>query len=144
EVRESERRARGAEPVCVATPVARLGLSICYDLRFPELYRALTRLGGEVLCVPSAFTAPTGAAHWDVLVRARAIENQCYVIAPNQIGPTAQGHADYGHSSIVDPWGTVIARASDSECVITAEIDLDLLAEVRAQLPCLEHIQLRA
>ena len=143
EVRESARRAPGAEPVAVTTEVARLGLSVCYDLRFPELYRELARRGAQVLCVPSAFTFPTGAAHWDVLLRARAIENQCYVLAPNQIGPTPQGHADYGHSSIVDPWGTVIARASDGEGVITAEIDLDFLARVRIELPCLEHTRIR-
>jgi predicted amidohydrolase len=144
EVRESARRAPGEQAVCVDTEVARLGLSICYDLRFPELYRALSRSGAQVLCVPSAFTFPTGAAHWDVLLRARAIENQCYVIAPNQVGPTAEGHADYGHSSIVDPWGTVIARASDGEGVIVAEIDLAYLARVRSELPCLEHARLLA
>jgi predicted amidohydrolase len=144
EVRESARRAPGQEPVCVDTEVARLGLSVCYDLRFPELYRALSRSGAQVLCVPSAFTFPTGAAHWDVLLRARAIENQCYVLAPNQVGPTADGHADYGHSSIVDPWGTVVARASDGEGVILAEIDLGYLARVRGELPCLEHVRLLA
>jgi predicted amidohydrolase len=144
EVRESARRAPGDAPVCVDTEVARIGLSVCYDLRFPELYRALSRSGAQLLCVPSAFTFPTGAAHWDVLLRARAIENQCYVLAPNQVGPTADGHADYGHSSIVDPWGTVIARASDAEGVIVAEIDLAYLARVRSELPCLEHARLLA
>ena len=144
EVRESARRSPGTEPVCVDTEVARLGLSVCYDLRFPELYRVLARAGAQVLCVPSAFTFPTGAAHWDILLRARAIENQCYVLAPNQFGPTADGHADYGHSSIVDPWGTVIARASDGESVITAEIDLGYLARVRSEMPCLDHARLLA
>ncbi|HZR82330.1 MAG TPA: carbon-nitrogen hydrolase family protein [Candidatus Binatia bacterium] len=144
EVRESARRSPGDAPVCVDTEVARLGLSVCYDLRFPELYRALSRSGAQVLCVPSAFTFPTGAAHWDVLVRARAIENQCYVVAPNQIGPTADGHHDYGHSSIVDPWGTVVARASDGEGVVVGEIDLAYLARVRSELPCLEHARLLA
>lgn len=142
EVRESARRAAGERPVCVDTEVARLGLSVCYDLRFPELYRTLCRAGAQVLCVPSAFTFPTGAAHWDVLLRARAIENQCYVLAPNQHGPTADGHADYGHSSIVDPWGTVVARASDGEGIAVADIDLGYLARVRSELPCLEHARL--
>jgi deaminated glutathione amidase len=142
EVRESARRAPGDSVVCVETEVARLGLSVCYDLRFPELYRALCRSGAQVLCVPSAFTFPTGAAHWDVLLRARAIENQCYVLAPNQHGPTAEGHADYGHSSIVDPWGTLLARASDGEGIVVAEIDLSYLARVRSELPCLEHVRL--
>jgi len=142
EVRESARRGRGAEVTSVATPVARLGLSVCYDLRFPELYRALARAGAEVLCVPSAFTFPTGAAHWEVLLRARAIENQCWVLAANQHGPSGLGHADYGHSMIVDPWGTVVACASDGERVIAAEIDLGVLAKVRREMPCLEHARL--
>jgi len=142
EVRESARRGRGADVVSVATPVARLGLSVCYDLRFPELYRALARAGADLLCVPSAFTFPTGAAHWEVLVRARAIENQCWVLAANQHGPSGLGHADYGHSMIVDPWGTVVACASDGERVVTAEIDLGLLAKVRREMPCLEHARL--
>lgn len=142
EVRESARRGRGGDVVSVATPQARLGLSVCYDLRFPELYRALARAGAELLCVPSAFTFPTGAAHWEVLLRARAIENQCWVLAANQHGPSGLGHSDYGHSMIVDPWGTVVACASDGERVITAEIDLGLLAKVRREMPCLEHARL--
>jgi predicted amidohydrolase len=142
EVRESARRGRGADVVCVDAGCARLGLSVCYDLRFPELYRALARAGAELLCVPSAFTFPTGAAHWEVLLRARAIENQCWVLAANQHGPTSLGHADYGHSMIVDPWGTVVACASDGERVVLAEIDLGLLAKVRREMPCLEHARL--
>ena len=142
EVRESARRGRGGDVVSVATPVARLGLSVCYDLRFPELYRALARAGAELLCVPAAFTFPTGAAHWEVLLRARAIENQCWVLAANQHGPSGLGHSDYGHSMIVDPWGTVVACASDGERVITAEVDRDLLAKVRREMPCLEHARL--
>lgn len=139
EVRESARRGRGAAVTSVATPVARLGLSVCYDVRFPELYRALAHDGAEVLCVPAAFTFPTGAAHWEVLLRARAIENQCWVLAANQHGPSGLGHADFGHSMIVDPWGTVVACASDGERVIVAEIDRGLLAKVRREMPCLEH-----
>ena len=142
EVRESAKRGRGTEVVAVRTPVAHLGLTVCYDLRFPELFRALARAGAEVLCVPSAFTFPTGAAHWEVLLRARAIENQCWVIAANQHGPSGQGHHDYGHSMIVDPWGTVVARASDGERVVTAEIDLGLVEKVRREMPCLEHARL--
>jgi predicted amidohydrolase len=142
EVRESARRGHGDAPVCVATEVGRLGLSVCYDLRFPELYRHLAHAGAELLCVPSAFTFPTGAAHWEVLLRARAIENQCWVLAANQFGPTGQGHADYGHSAIVDPWGTVVACASDGERVVLAELDLGLVARVRREMPCLEHARL--
>lgn len=142
EVRESAKRGRGSDVVTADTPVARLGLTICYDLRFPELYRALARAGAEILCVPAAFTFPTGAAHWEVLLRARAIENQCWVLAANQHGPSGQGHADYGHSMIVDPWGTVVACASDGDRVVTAEIDLGMLAKVRREMPCLEHAHL--
>jgi len=142
EVRESARRGHGDEPVCVDTELGRLGLSVCYDLRFPELYRRLARAGAEILCVPSAFTFPTGAAHWEVLLRARAIENQCWVLAANQFGPTGQGHADYGHSAIVDPWGTVVACASEGERVVLGEVDLGLLARVRREMPCLEHARL--
>ena len=98
-------------------------------------------LVAEIVTIPSAFTFPTGAAHWEPLMRARAIENQVYVIAPNQIGRTPRGGVDYGNSMIVDPWGTIIARAPDQEAVITAEIDRDYLSQVRRQLPCLTHIK---
>jgi predicted amidohydrolase len=138
-VRESETRLHGSETVTVSTDCGRLGLSVCYDLRFPELYRRLVGAGAEIVCVPSAFTFPTGAAHWEVLLRARAIENQVYVIAPNQIGRSPSGVIDYGHSLIVDPWGTPIARAAAAETTIVAEIDRDYLARVRRELPCLEH-----
>jgi predicted amidohydrolase len=138
-VRESDSRMRGTEPVTVRTELATLGLSICYDLRFPELYRALAARGAEVVCAPSAFTFPTGAHHWEILVRARAIENEVYVIAPNQIGRGATGVLDFGHSLIVDPWGTPTARASNQDTVVLAEIDLDYLARVRRELPCLAH-----
>jgi len=141
-VRESETRAPGTEVVAVPTALGTLGLSICYDLRFPELYRALVRRGAEVLLVPSAFTFPTGAAHWEVLCRARAIENQCYLIAPDQTGASPSGHADYGDSLIVDPWGRVVARAGDGEGVVTAEIDRESLARVRRELPSLAHARL--
>ncbi len=140
-VRESDTRAPGADVVTVPTALGTLGLSICYDLRFPELYRALVRGGAEVLLVPSAFTFPTGAAHWEVLCRARAVESQCYVIAPDQTGSSPHGFLDYGDSLIVDPWGRVLARAGDGEGVVTAEIDLTYLARVRRELPCLKHVR---
>src|SRR5437870_4545479 len=108
-VRESATRAPGDDVVAVPTALGTLGLSICYDLRFPELYRRLVRAGAEVLLAPSAFTFPTGAAHWEVLCRARATENQCYLVAPDQTGTSPHGFADYGESLIVDPWGRIFA-----------------------------------
>lgn len=138
-IRESDTRRRGSEAVLARTELANLGLTICYDLRFPELYRRLALDGAEVVCVPSAFTFTTGAAHWEILLRARAIENQVYVIAANQVGKGPSGVTDFGHSMIIDPWGTPIARASNTETAILAEIDLDYLARVRRELPCLEH-----
>ncbi|HEU5424866.1 MAG TPA: carbon-nitrogen hydrolase family protein [Nitrolancea sp.] len=116
-----------------------LGLTICYDLRFPELYRLLALAGAEVLCVPAAFTLYTGKDHWHALLRARAIENQCYVIAPAQIGPHEPHARCYGHSLVVDPWGTVIADAPDREGVVTAELDFAYLRQLRAQLPSLAN-----
>ncbi len=142
-VRESDTRAPGTDVVTVSTPLATLGLSICYDLRFPELYRALVHAGAEVLLVPSAFTFPTGAAHWEVLCRARAIENQCWLVAANQTGTSPHGFADWGDSCIVDPWGRVVARAGDGEGVAVAELDGAYLARVRRELPCLAHRRLR-
>jgi predicted amidohydrolase len=138
-VRESDTRAPGSQAVTVATDLGVLGLSICYDLRFPELYRRLSAAGADVVCVPSAFTFPTGAHHWEILLRARAIENEVYVVAANQIGRSASGVVDYGHSLIIDPWGTPVARASNQDTVIVAEIDRDYLARVRTELPCLTH-----
>jgi predicted amidohydrolase len=140
--KESEARAPGRETVAVSTAIGSIGLSVCYDLRFPELYRRLVRAGAEILCIPSAFTFPTGAAHWEPLVRARAIENQCYVIAPDQCGTSPNGYRDYGGSMIVDPWGAVVARASEGESIILAEIRLDYLRKVRKELPCLTHMRL--
>ena len=117
----------------------RVGLSICYDLRFPELYRALIAEGAEVLVVPAAFTLATTRDHWEVLVRARAIENQCYVIAPNQIGTHAPGIRSGGRSLIVDPWGVVLASAPDSETAIVADLDFEALHQIRHRLPALTH-----
>jgi len=142
--RESTTRGHGSEPVCVNTQIANIGLAICYDLRFPELFRALADRHAEVVVMPSAFTAPTGAAHWSVLVRARAIENQCFVVAPNQYGPTAHGFDSYGHSLIVDPWGTVLAEAGPGgPVVIDAELDPATLERVRRELPSLRHRRLK-
>ncbi len=141
-VRESDQRAPGMEVVTARTPLGTLGLSICYDLRFPELYRRLVDAGAEVLLMPSAFTFPTGAAHWEVLCRARAIESQCYLIAPDQTGMSPHGFADWGDSLIVDPWGRVLARAGDGEGIALAEIDLDHVARVRRELPSLAHRRL--
>jgi deaminated glutathione amidase len=117
----------------------RLGMSICYDVRFPELYRALVDRGSEVITVPSAFTLTTTRDHWEVLVRARAIENQCFVIAANQIGAHPPGNRSGGRSLIADPWGLVLATAPDKETVIVADLDFDALSEIRRRLPALNH-----
>jgi len=143
-VRESDAKLAGAEVVTAATPLGAIGLSICYDLRFPELYRRLTFAGAQILAIPSAFTFPTGEAHWEPLLRARAIENQAYVIAPAQFGPNIYGYSDYGNSMIVDPWGRVLARAADQEGVVVAPIDLEYQERVRRELPALKHARLQA
>ncbi len=139
---ESETRRHGDEVVTADTEFGRMGMSVCYDLRFPELYRALTGEGARVIFVPAAFTAFTGEAHWEPLLRARAIENQVYIIAPDQIGSNPKSFNTYGNSMIIDPWGRVLARAPDMPAVISAEIDLDYLAKVRAELPALTHRRL--
>ena len=123
----------------VPTPFGKVGLTICYDLRFPELYRSLTYQGAEIIFVPSAFTLNTGIAHWETLVRARAIENQVFIIAPNQYGTGPSATQNYGHSMIVDPWGTVIARGKNGEKIIYAELDLMYLKKIRKKLPALSH-----
>ncbi len=140
-IRESDTRRPGEVPVVAPTELGGMGLSVCYDVRFPELYRHLARAGAEVLCVPAAFTFVTGAAHWEVLLRARAIENQCYVIAANQFG-TGGGVPCYGNSMIIDPWGTVLARGGEGERIIFAEIDRAYLRQVRSELPSLRHARL--
>lgn len=134
----------GTEPVVVKTALGTLGLSVCYDLRFAELYRRLVDLGADILLVPSAFTATTGKDHWEPLLRARAIENQAYVIAPGQHGfHDDQGlRNSHGHSMIVDPWGHVIGRASDGPNVALAAIDLDRVTKVRRQIPMKDHRRL--
>ncbi|MCP4202409.1 MAG: carbon-nitrogen hydrolase family protein [bacterium] len=143
-IRESATIKPGEEVVVANTDLAALGLSICYDLRFPELYRRLTVDGAELLCVPSAFTWTTGKAHWELLLRARAVENQCYVLAAAQCGK----HDDeglretWGHSAIIDPWGEVLAMAGEEPGVIVAELDPERLAEVRRAMPVAEHRRL--
>ncbi len=139
---ESRSYEAGDEVVCVDTPIARLGLSICYDMRFPELYRELFRLGAEVVTVPAAFTKVTGAAHWEVLLRARAIENQCYIIAAGQGGRHSQSRETWGNSMIIDPWGSILARLGEGEGVALAEIDLDKLRDIRTRMPIADQIRL--
>jgi len=141
-LRESDTRAHGAQIVTARTDLCVVGLSVCYDLRFPELYRGLAKNGAQLIFVPSAFTAYTGEAHWRALLRARAIENQAYVIAPDQFGKNPKSFEAHGHSMIVDPWGKVLAELADGPGVITAEIDLEYLANVRAELPALNHRRL--
>jgi deaminated glutathione amidase len=137
--RESTHVRPGSTPVTVSTPVGRLGLSVCYDVRFPELYRSLSAAGAELLAVPSAFTEPTGRAHWEPLLRARAIENLCGVIAPAQSGFHANGRETYGDSMIVDHWGRVLQRLPRGRGCITAEIDLERQRRDRGSFPSLTH-----
>jgi len=140
--RESDTREFGQAIVVTETDLCPMGLSICYDIRFPELYRTLVMQGAQLIFVPSAFTAYTGKAHWEPLLRARAIENQVYVIAPDQFGKNPKSFETHGHSMIVDPWGKVVAELPDGPGVVMAEIDLDYLAKVRAELPALKHRKL--
>lgn len=137
--RESASCMPGDEPIVVEVQGARVGLSICYDLRFPELYRELVSRGAEVLIVPAAFTLATGKDHWHVLLRARAIEAQCYVIAAAQWGSHPKGRKTYGKSCIVDPWGEVVAQASEGEGIVVAKLDPSYLEQVRSSLPSLQH-----
>jgi len=130
---------RGDDIVVVNTPVGRIGLSVCYDLRFPELYRQLVLKGAEIFTIPSAFTAITGMAHWEILLRARAIENLCYVLAPNQGGVHESGRITYGHSMIVEPWGNVLAQQEADSGLVVADIDLKRLQQLRQQFPCNDH-----
>jgi deaminated glutathione amidase len=140
--RESTHVTPGREPVIADTPVGKLGLSVCYDMRFPELYRELVSQGAEWLAMPAAFTVPTGRAHWETLLRARAIENLCYVVAPAQTGTHTSGRETYGDSLIVDYWGHVLSRLARGTGVITAEIDLAKEAETRMRFPALDNRQL--
>ena len=132
----------GTQPVAVQAGALRVGLSICYDLRFPELYRALMTPPCDLIVVPSAFTHTTGQAHWEVLLRARAIENQCYVLAPAQGGLHVNGRRTWGHSMLVDPWGIVVDMLEEGEGFVIGDVSAQCLAEVRSQLPALAHRRL--
>ncbi len=142
-LKESKAVRPGGSVVVAEAPCGPIGLSICYDLRFPELYRALTRGGARILAVPSAFTDRTGKDHWEVLLRARAIENLAYVVAPAQVGHHGKGRASHGHAMIVDPWGCVLAQAADGEGMAMAEIDLLRQDRLRRELPALDHVRLK-
>lgn len=138
ETRESDRVIPGEEIVCTGTELGRLGFTICYDIRFPELFRLLALDGAEIIFTPANFTVPTGKDHWEPILRTRAIENGCYIVAAGQIGKKTKFVA-YGNSMIVDPWGTVICRSKDEPGVTIGEIDLDYLKKVRANIPSLKN-----
>lgn len=141
--RESDDIKPGTDPVTAKIGATTLGLTVCYDLRFPELYRKLIDQGAEVLTVPAAFTNTTGMDHWELLLRARAVENQCYVVAPNQWGKHGGRRHSYGHSMIIDPWGHVVARCSNGEGFASAWLDPEKLSSVRRNLPCAQHRRIR-
>jgi predicted amidohydrolase len=137
--RESALYRPGESSILATLPWGTLGMTVCYDLRFPYLYRALAQAGADFLSIPAAFTVPTGKAHWHVLQRARAIENACFVFAPAQWGEHAEGRKTFGHSLIVDPWGEILADAGEGVGFITAEIDTAEIAEARRMVPALRH-----
>ncbi len=137
--RESNAFRPGGRTVLADTPWGVLGMTVCYDLRFPQLYRTLAQAGADFLAIPSAFTVPTGKAHWHVLMRARAIENGCFVFAPAQWGEHAEGRRTYGHSLIVDPWGEVLADADEGVGIVSARIDVAAIAKARRMVPSLQH-----
>lgn len=136
---ESEVIKAGDKVVVADSAIGRLGLSICYDLRFPELYQALSQKGAEILLVPAAFTKYTGAAHWLPLLQARAIENQCFVVAANQVGKHFNGRETFGHSVVISPWGEILVMNASEQGFITSAIDLTLIAAAKAQIPCRQH-----
>lgn len=140
--RESDDYRHGDDPVVVDTPFGRLGLTVCYDLRFPELYRYLAEQGAEILLVPSAFTSATGEPHWELLLRARAVENLCYVVGANMGDRYHEKRPTWGGSAIIDPWGRVMASLADGPGVVVADIDLDYLKVLRKKMPVLEHRRL--
>lgn len=138
--RESATIAAGSRPVVVSTPVGRVGLAVCYDVRFPELFRILLSQGAEILSLPSAFTAPTGRAHWELLVRARAVENLCYVLAPAQSGMHENGRETWGESMVVDPWGHVLDRvAAPGPGLAVGAVDRTMQQDVRSRFPSVSH-----
>jgi len=134
-----EARQRGDEIVVAETPIGNIGMSVCYDLRFPEVYRAMHKSDVNIITVPSAFTATTGEAHWEPLLRARAIENLCYVIASNQGGRHSNDRETWGHSMIIDPWGKILDCVEKGSGVAIAEIELEKQKTLRRNFPCLEH-----
>lgn len=138
-IRESSAYQPGDRAVLAQTPWGPLGMTICYDLRFPQLYRALAQAGATMLAVPSSFQRETGPAHWHALLRTRAIENAAWVVAPAMCGDHANGRSTYGHSLIIDPWGKIVAELQDQPGVLLADIDLDQVAKVRGMLPALQH-----
>ena len=141
--RESETFSPGNYIVCADTPFGKIGLTICYDLRFPELYRLLAAQGAEIITVPSAFTRVTGEAHWQVLLQARAIENGCYVLAANQGGQHSKIRETYGHSCVLDPWGGVLASMQTGAGIIVADIDSKEVQQTRSKMPCAQHLRIR-
>lgn len=141
EYRESDSYAAGGEAVVAPLDGAALGLSVCYDVRFPDLYRQLAVAGAQIIAVPAAFTRITGEAHWHILLRARAIETGCFVIAPAQGGKHADGRETYGHSLIIDPWGKILAEAGTDPGVIVATLDLAKVDEARRKIPSLSHVR---
>jgi len=140
--RESDTIEPGDQVIVIDTPFGRMGIGVCYDLRFPEMFRAMGREGMELLVIPSAFTATTGQAHWEILLRARAVENLCYVVAAGQGGQHENGRETYGDSMIVDPWGGVMARLAQGGGLVTATLDLTLLNGLRQNFPALTHRRL--
>jgi predicted amidohydrolase len=138
-IRESNAYRPGRHAVIAETPWGRLGMTVCYDVRFPHLYRMLAQAGADFLSVPSVFTVPTGKAHWEVLLRSRAIENGAFLFAPAQTGEHTAGRKSYGHSLIVDPWGEILAEGGEGVGIITAKIDPTRIAKVRGGLPSLKH-----
>ncbi len=141
EYRESDNIKPGKNIVVLSTPFGKIGFAICYDLRFPELFRALMLKGAQIIVLPSAFTIQTGKAHWETLIRARAIENLCYMIAPGEVGQRHDGRGTYGHSMIIGPWGEILALAENDPGVISVDIDLEKMIELRKQFPTIKHYQ---
>lgn len=143
-VREADDYSPGTDPVMVDMEGWRVGLSICYDVRFPELYRHYSAAGADLLCVPANFTQQTGKDHWEILLRSRAIENQCFVVAPDQCGPNpVTGIRSYGNSLVVDPWGQTLCRGGDAPCVLSVEINPSALTRTRQRVPVLTHRRIR-
>jgi predicted amidohydrolase len=140
--RESDTIEPGDQPVVIETPFGRLGVAVCYDLRFPEMFRAMGGSGLDLIVIPAAFTATTGQAHWEVLLRARAVENLCYVVAAGQGGRHANGRETYGESMIVDPWGKVMSRLAQGPGVVTATLDPNVVEQLRRNFPTLQHRRL--